>query len=336
MADSPIDFRSKLKPLPPVSLNAILDTHEQHDTSGSHHSSDHGKHGPVENSGDHLSHAERVARFQHLKSILEPFKHSPDAAEALSKKQVKVQRPEGRPAKPRKVSILAEGAQQVVYDPSFEAKMKRFLARTKEFFSPNSENSFFAVFGKGSAQEAEQSAFNFVMLICTVYALYVPDIYIASYTAPGSDVVIFTITNFVLFLFFIEFAYYSLFKKDYFNSFFFWLDLVSTASLIPDALDLYGKGLQAPADEFTSSRSNFCCIPFYFVNLLFICTNVSNACTRCWFCTGASINRTRWSSCQSWHQGCSCGQNFQVDLDSVAEVQGAERKKEAKSRLHGP
>jgi hypothetical protein len=77
-----------------------------------------------------LSHAERVARFQHLKSILEPFKHSPDAAEALSKKQVKVQRPEGRPAKPRKVSILAEGAQQVVYDPSFEAKMKRFLART--------------------------------------------------------------------------------------------------------------------------------------------------------------------------------------------------------------
>jgi len=297
MATSPvIDFRSKLKPLPAVSLNAILDTHEHYDSSASQHGSDHGKHGHVENNGDHLSHAERVARFQHLKSILEPFKHASDASEALSKKQVKVLRPEGRPAKPRKVSIAVEGSQHVVYDPSFQAKMKRFAARTKEFFSPHSENSFFAMFGQGSAQEAEQSAFSFVMLICTMYALYVPDIYIASYTAPDSDVVIFTITNFVLFLFFIEFAYYSLFKKDYFNSFFFWLDLVSTASLIPDALDLYGKGLQSPEDEFTSSQCNLL-LRFMSYTCCSSCAIVANSCDRCWFCIGASIYRARRSSC---------------------------------------
>jgi hypothetical protein len=90
------------------------------------------------------------------------------------------------------------------------------------------------------------------MLICTIYALYVPDIYIAAYTTPDYDVVLQTITNFVFFLFFIEFSYYSLFKQGYFNSFFFWLDLISTASLIPDALDLYGAGLSPAEDEFTT------------------------------------------------------------------------------------
>jgi hypothetical protein len=127
--------------------------------------------------------------------------------------------------------------------------------RVKLFFSFNDADSIFSILGKGSAQEAEQSAFNFVMLICTIYALYVPDIYIAAYTTPQSDVVILTLTNFVLFLFFIEFAYYSFFKKDYFNSFFFWLDLISTASLIPDALDLYGAGVSPPQDEFSSGAS---------------------------------------------------------------------------------
>jgi hypothetical protein len=249
MATSPVDFRSKLKPLPPVSLPSLLDTHEQ-DGPASQHGSNVGKNLPVENSGDHLSHAERVARFQHLKSILEPFKHSMEAV--ASKKSVKVLRPEGRPAKPRKVSIALEGSHQSEYDPSFIAKLKRFRARVNSFFLSNSKDSFFSIFGKGSAQEAEQSAFNFVMLICTIYALYVPDIYIASYTAPQFDVVIQTLTNFVFFLFLIEFVYYSCFKKDYFNSFFFWLDLISTASLIPDALDLYGVGVSPVQDEFSS------------------------------------------------------------------------------------
>ena len=254
MASSPVDFRSKLKPLPAVSLPSLLDTHEQ-DGPSSQHGPSVGKNAPVENSGDHLSHAERVARFQHLKSILEPFKHSMDASAATSKKSVKVLRPEGRPAKPRKTSMASEGSQQPAYDPSLKAKLKRFLMRVNSFFSPGDEDSIFSMFGKGSAQEAEQSAFNFVMLICTIYALYVPDIYIAAYTTPQSDVVIQTLTNFVLFLFFIEFAYYSCFKKDYFNSFFFWLDLISTASLIPDALDLYGAGVSPPQDEFSSGTS---------------------------------------------------------------------------------
>jgi hypothetical protein len=254
MASSPVDFRSKLKPLPPVSLPSLLDTHEQ-DGPSSQHGQSVGKNAPVENSGDHLSHAERVARFQHLKSILEPFKHSMDASAATSKKSVKVLRPEGRPAKPRTTTLATEGLQQSAYDPSLKAKLKRFLMSVKLFFSSDDAGSIFSILGKGSAQEAEQSAFNFVMLICTIYALYVPDIYIAAYTTPQSDVVILTLTNFVLFLFFIEFAYYSCFKKDYFNSFFFWLDLISTASLIPDALDLYGAGVSPPQDEFSSGAS---------------------------------------------------------------------------------
>lgn len=251
MASSPIDFKGKLKPLPPVSLPSLLDTHDQ-DGATSQHSSGHAKNTPVENNGDHLSHAERVARYQHLKSILEPFKHSTDASAIISKKQPKVLRPEGRPAKPRKTSFHLEGTLQVTHDTSIRARLKRFLLKVKAFFSVSNEDSFFSFFGKGSSQEAEQSAFNFVMLICTIYALYVPDIYIASYASPKNDVVVQTITNFVLFLFFIEFAYYSFFKKDYWNSFFFWLDLISTASLIPDALDLYGVGLNPVSDEFSS------------------------------------------------------------------------------------
>jgi hypothetical protein len=250
MATSPVDFRSKLKPLPPVSLPSLLDAQE-HDTSSLHGSS-HSKNAPVENCGDHLSHAERVARFQHLKSILEPFKHSADSSNANAKKQLKVTRPEGRPAKPRKASVHLEGPHVIIHDNSIQGKLKRLLIKIARAISPSNEDSIFSIFGKGSAQEAEQSAFNFVMLICTIYALYVPDIYIASYTAPGSDVVVQTITNFVLFLFFIEFAYYSCFKKDYFNSFFFWLDIISTASLIPDALDLYGAGLSPAGDEFST------------------------------------------------------------------------------------
>jgi hypothetical protein len=261
MASSPVDFRSKLKPLPPVSLPSLLDAHE-HDSSSQHNSS-HSKHAPVENSGDHLSHAERVARFQHLKTILEPFKHSADSSSANSKKQPKVSRPEGRPAKPRKTSVLLEGPQVVIHDHSIQGKLKRLFEKIARAFSPGNEDSIFSIFGKGSAQEAEQSAFNFIMLICTIYALYVPDIYIASYTAPGSDVVVQTITNFVLFLFFIEFAYYSCFKKDYFNSFFFWLDLISTASLIPDALDLYGAGLNPAGDEFSTGML---CVITHIVN----------------------------------------------------------------------
>ena len=244
-----------MKPLPPVSLPSLLDAHEQ--DSASQHGSSHAKNAPVENSGDHLSHAERVARFQHLKSILEPFKHTAESSKANPKKQLKVIRPEGRPAKPRKISIALEGPQAVAADLSFKGQLKHLFMKMTRAFSPSNENSIFSIFGKGSAQEAEQSAFNFVMLICTIYALYVPDIYIASFTAPGSDVVLQTITNFVLFLFFIEFSYYTCFKKDYFNSFFFWLDLISTASLIPDALDLYGLGFNPVGDEFSTGASNY-------------------------------------------------------------------------------
>jgi hypothetical protein len=246
MASSPVDFKGKLKPLPPVSLPSLLDTHD-HDSSASQHGVSNGKNAPVENSGDHLSHPEKIARYQHLKSILEPFKHSSDPSALIAKKHPKVMRPEGRPAKPRKSSLQSDTMLQIASDHSLRGRLMRLFSKVVKFFSGSKD-----WFGKGSSQEAEQSAFNFIMLICTIYALYVPDIYIASYSSPGSDVVVQTITNFVLFLFFIEFAYYSFFKKDYFNSFFFWLDLISTASLIPDALDLYGVGLNPVADEFTS------------------------------------------------------------------------------------
>lgn len=71
------------------------------------------------------------------------------------------------------------------------------------------------------------------MTIITIYALLGDDIKLLVFTKTADDT--FTLLTFIsMIMFFIELALASIGKKDYFNSFFFWLDFLSTISLITD------------------------------------------------------------------------------------------------------
>lgn len=71
------------------------------------------------------------------------------------------------------------------------------------------------------------------MAIVTIYALFGDDVRIAFYSKTADDT-FFTLTFISLILFSIEITLNSIATPDYFNSFYFWLDLVSTISLITD------------------------------------------------------------------------------------------------------
>lgn len=72
-----------------------------------------------------------------------------------------------------------------------------------------------------------------LMTIITIYALFFDDIRILIIPKSVDDV-FYAITSVALVLFLVEIILASLSKSGYFNSFFFWLDLVSTVSLIFD------------------------------------------------------------------------------------------------------
>ena len=71
------------------------------------------------------------------------------------------------------------------------------------------------------------------MTILTIYALFGDDVRVSAFTS-SSDVSFWSITVVCLFFFALEIVLSSLCKKDYWLGFFFWLDLVSTISLITD------------------------------------------------------------------------------------------------------
>ena len=71
------------------------------------------------------------------------------------------------------------------------------------------------------------------MTIITLYALLGEDIKLLS-TTKESDPIFVTMTSISLVLFLIELLLQSIGKEEYLNSFFFWLDLVSTLSLVMD------------------------------------------------------------------------------------------------------
>ena len=71
------------------------------------------------------------------------------------------------------------------------------------------------------------------MTIITVYALFGEDIRLSATTASVDDV-FFTLTSFSLLFFSIEIVLMSIAREGYFLGFFFWLDLMSTISLITD------------------------------------------------------------------------------------------------------
>ena len=72
-----------------------------------------------------------------------------------------------------------------------------------------------------------------LMTIVTIYALLGDDLKLLT-TTLGADDFFTSATAISLVLFMLELILASIGKEDYFNSFFFWLDLVSTLSLVTD------------------------------------------------------------------------------------------------------
>ena len=71
------------------------------------------------------------------------------------------------------------------------------------------------------------------MAAVTIYSLFFDDIRAAAF-GKDADMVFYVITFICMLLFLIEMILSSISKVDYFLTFFFWLDFVSTISMIPD------------------------------------------------------------------------------------------------------
>lgn len=79
----------------------------------------------------------------------------------------------------------------------------------------------------------EHNATTIVMTIITLYALFGDDIRILVTNASGDPV--FWVFNIIaMFAFTVEILISSIVKKDYWLGFFFWLDVISTLSLVLD------------------------------------------------------------------------------------------------------
>lgn len=76
-------------------------------------------------------------------------------------------------------------------------------------------------------------AISVFMTVITIYALFFDDIRVLLIPVSFDDF-FFTITSICLTLFLIEIIFASLAKPGYFLSFFFWLDVISTVSLVFD------------------------------------------------------------------------------------------------------
>jgi len=73
-----------------------------------------------------------------------------------------------------------------------------------------------------------------VFMTCvTFYALFADDIRLAFFTIEADDT-FFALTFVSMILFMLEIILSCIAVEDYFNSFYFWLDLISTVSLITD------------------------------------------------------------------------------------------------------
>lgn len=77
-----------------------------------------------------------------------------------------------------------------------------------------------------------------IMLIVTIYALIGDDIRILAFNKDHDPVFLF-LNVLALSLFLIELLFSSLGVKGYFGSFFFWLDLLSTLSIVTDIEPLW-------------------------------------------------------------------------------------------------
>jgi len=92
------------------------------------------------------------------------------------------------------------------------------------------------------------------MTFITIYALYFDDIRILHFPK-SSDDIFFGVTLFGMICFTIEILVSSYAKDDYMFSFFFWLDIVSTISMIPDCGWLWEPIIDTQAGDESASAS---------------------------------------------------------------------------------
>lgn len=72
-----------------------------------------------------------------------------------------------------------------------------------------------------------------LMNLVTIYSLFFDDIRVIA-TDKTTDEIFYGLTLFSMICFIVEILLASICKEDYFLSFFFWLDVVSTITMIPD------------------------------------------------------------------------------------------------------
>lgn len=71
------------------------------------------------------------------------------------------------------------------------------------------------------------------MSAITVYSLFFDDLRMVVLTLE-SDPIVFAVTSWCFGMFVLEIFFASICKEDYFLTFFFWLDVISTISMITD------------------------------------------------------------------------------------------------------
>jgi hypothetical protein len=83
------------------------------------------------------------------------------------------------------------------------------------------------------ANFVEHPAIQIILTIFTIYSLFFDDIRIIA-CPPSADPAFYSLTLVVFSAFMVEILLASIAIEDYFLSFFFWLDLISTLSMLAD------------------------------------------------------------------------------------------------------
>lgn len=102
---------------------------------------------------------------------------------------------------------------------------------------------------------------NIFMTLITVYSLFFDDIRTLS-LPPSEDDTVYGISTACMVCFAIEIFFACLAKDEYFLSFFFWLDVIATLSMIPDigwiwnAITGGGKGVANAGSLAKTSRAS--------------------------------------------------------------------------------
>ena len=96
--------------------------------------------------------------------------------------------------------------------------------------------------------------FQVTLMLATFLALYGPDINMAAFNS-DADIYMAWLCVVITVVFVLEIAIQILIPEPYFLTFYFFLDLVGTLSLIPDMVMLFSPRLQANADALTFAKA---------------------------------------------------------------------------------